>query len=176
VTSLAHVWTSLLSPVPAPIVVVLAVLAAVGTLTKVVPWGARGLGNAFRAGVAPALLCFTYPEFVVTSLCRRVGLRPLPGSYAYGRGLGALADGGTNAARWLSSRLEHLPRYPWKTATALFVAIVASWYVVPYLPAGGPKTAILGINSDVHWVDAWLVTGRWSPHSAPLDCPATSLS
>jgi hypothetical protein len=158
---------------PSSIRVSLAVVVALALGIKVLPIVARFCGQALGAASIPACELLTYPEFLLTSLSRRIGRRPLPGTFAYGRVLGSVAGTGTWLGRWLSQRFAVSPRYP-KKSVLLVVALVAGcWYLAPQLPLGAFRTTLGRVNDDVVRIDSWLATGKWTPvANSTLICPS----
>jgi hypothetical protein len=154
-------WTSLLSWLPPPMRVAIAIIITALIVTKLAPRVIRGCGNLLHACWAPLLEILTYPEFLLTSLSRHYGRRPPPGTYSYGRTLGTLAATGTSLGQWLRNRFQAYPRFPRKTVIFIIAIIVACWYLTPKIPASEPKTVMSHMNNDVVRVDSWVATGRW---------------
>lgn len=168
-----HAWTSLLSWVPPPFQAALALVIVLLIITKIVPRLIRGCGMILHAGWTPALAFLTYPEFLITSSFRSRGWRLLPGTYAYGRALGALAPPGTRLGQWMRSLFTKPPRFPWKTTILVTALLAGCWYLAPKVPANGVKTVMSDVNTDSIHASSWLATGQWvsDSTSAPA-CPA----
>jgi hypothetical protein len=156
-----ELWASLLTWMPSPLRVSLALIAVLFVITSLLPRLIRGLGAVMRIGSVPALALLTYPEFIATTACRRLGWRLLPGTYWYSRGLGALATTGIQVGTWMHSKAKRSLRFPWKTTVAVVVLLSGCWYLAPRLPDGGPKATVNHVNDDLVMVDFWLATGRW---------------
>jgi len=162
-TAFRHVWVPLLHWVPSPIQIGIALVIGLLLLTKVVPRLINLTGLGLRAVWAPLLELLTYPEFLLTSELRRGGRQPLPGTYAYGRVLGALEPPGTRLGRWLANRWSaHRPRFPWKSAFLVIALLVGCWYAAPKVSAIGPKTVLADVNADDAHIGTWIATGRWT--------------
>lgn len=102
------------------------------------------------------------PEFWITSRLRRWGLRPLPGTYAFGDFITLMIK----ASRWLA----------WGAVMVVGVGII-TWYAPPSV---GNTTLALYIDQSVAWwysLEGWVLTGEWaSPaHAAPTIRPGVAL-
>ena len=162
-----HAWSSLLSWVPPPLQVGIALVLAMLIITKLVPRLIRGGGMALRVLCEPSLELLTYPEFLVTTAARRAGWRIVPGPYAYGRTLGALATSGTRLGQWMANRFSgRKPRFPWKTALLVTALLVGCWYLTPKVPPGHVRTVMTDVNTDDVHVNTWLATGQWTAAAA----------
>lgn len=168
-------WTSLLSWLPSPIRVAIAIIIAAWIVTKIAPRIVRWLGAVLQSAWTPMVELLTYPEYIFTSLCRRMGRKPVPGTHAYGTALGAIAAGGTRLGQWLRNRFKVYPRFPLKTIIVIVVALIACWYATPHIPDGGPRKVLGHVNTDVVRLDSWLATGKWQGATvtpATSSCPA----
>ena len=178
-STLRHAWASLLTWLPAPWQAGLALVLALLLLTKLAPRLIRGSGRLLQTEWTPFLELLTYPEYLLTSTFRRYGWQPLPGTYAYGRLLGALALPGTRVGRWLGTRFDRRPRFPWKTTVLIIAVLAGCWYAAPKVPPGTTRTLLADINTDDIHVNTWLSTGQWTPvttlsatcHPAPAKNP-----
>lgn len=159
-------WESLLSWVPPPLQVGLALALILLIITKLAPRIIRVCGMVLQAAWAPLLEVLTYPEFLLTTAVRRAGRQPLPGTYGYGRALGTLAPPGARLGGWLASRRKTL-RLPWKTTLLIIAIFTTCWYAAPKVPPGGAQTVLTDVNTDDVHVNTWLTTGRWTP-GAPV--------
>jgi hypothetical protein len=165
-----HIWSPLLHWVPPPFQIGIALLIALLLISKVLPRLINALGAVLRAVWTPLLELLTYPEFLVTTGLRRSGRQPPPGTYAYGRLLGALQPPGSRLGEWLASRWSaRRPRFPWKTAFLVIALLAGCWYAAPKVPAGAPKTLLANINTDDTHVSTWIATGKWAP-DPPAAC------
>ena len=169
-----HAWASLLTWVPPPFQVGLALVILLLIITKLAPRVIRGCGVILHLGWTPLLELLTYPEFLITSTFRRYQWRLLPGTYAYGRALGTLAPPGTQLGQWLRSRFTKPPRFPWKTTILVIALLAGCWYLVPKVPAGNVRTVMGNVNTDSIHTSSWLATGQWTAvtTSAPVCRPA----
>ena len=167
-----HAWASLLDWVPPPLQAGLALVIALLIITKLAPRITRGCGTMLKVGWAPSLQLLTYPEYLLTITLRRNGHQPLPGTYAYGRLLGALAPPGTQLGQWMSGRFQRKPRFPWKTTILVIALLAGCWYLAPNVPPGTPRTFLANINTDDTHVSTWLATGQWTPAPTPPRCTA----
>jgi hypothetical protein len=169
-----HMWSSLLGWVPPPVQVAIALVIALLLITKVLPRVINAAGAGLRAVWPPLLGLLTYPEFLLTTSLRRSGHQPMPGTYAYGRILGALEPPGSQLGGWLATRWSaRRPRFPWKTALLIIALLAACWYAAPKLPAGGPKTVLADLNTDDTHVSTWIATGKWTT-GQPAACPVVT--
>lgn len=167
-SALWHAWASLLTWLPAPWQAGLALVLALLLVTKLAPRLIRSCGWTLQTGWMPLLELLTYPEYLLTSVFRRYSWQPLPGTYTYGRTLGALAPPGTRLGQWLRGRFQRKLRFPWKT-TVLVIAVLAScWYAAPRVPPGAAKTLVANVNTDDTHLSTWLSTGQWTPAATPL--------
>ena len=172
---LRQAWASLLTWAPSSVRVALALVVGLLVVTKLAPKVVRGSGAILCAGWTPLMTLFTYPEFLLTSIFRRLGWRLLPGTRAYGRTLGALAAGGANLGQWLRSRFTTAPHFPWKTTVVAVAVLGSCWYLAPKMPPGGARTVMGHVNDDVVSVDSWLATGQWTPvANSTLVCRPTT--
>jgi hypothetical protein len=95
------------------------------------------------------------PEFWITSQMRRLGHRPLPGTYAFGDFIGWAIK----ASRWLA----------WVAIIGVGAGIIA-WYARPSM---GDTTLAAYVDQGVTWwysLEGWALTGKWAlpVHAAPL--------
>jgi hypothetical protein len=149
----------------------LALVLLVLVVTKLMPLALRVVGAGLARLWAPTIGLFTYPEYLITTLCRRHGWRLLPGTFEFGRLLGVVAAGGTGCGRCLRTRCAKPLRYPLKT-TALTAGLLAGcWYLAPVIPPGNPQTMLINVNDDVVRVDSWLKTGQWQSAASPACSP-----
>lgn len=166
-----HTWTSLLAWVPPPIQISLALVLLLLIVTKVAPRVIRWSGEFLHNFWTPLIEVLTYPEFLLTTMCRRGGGQLLPGTHAYDRGLGALAHGGTSLGHWARNRFTTMPRFPWKTALLVIALLAGCWYGAPKVPPGGARTLMGNVNTDTVQLKSWLTTGQWVPAaSTALTC------
>lgn len=157
-----HIWSPLLHWAPAPVQVGIALVIGLLLITKVLPSLINVVGAGLRAVWTPMLELLTYPEFLITSELRRSGHQPLPGTYAYGRLLGALQPVGPRFGGWLASRWSaRRPRFPWKSALLVIALLVGCWYAAPKVQATGPRTVLANINTDDTHISTWIATGNW---------------
>jgi len=131
----------------------------------------RFAGGVLARGAVPAAELLTYPEYLITSLCRRLGCRPLPGSYLYGRTLGALAKAAAAVGASLQRPGRHRPRLLWMTLVVVIGVMAAAWFTkTESIPTSlRPATAVL--RADIARLDGWLITGLWKP-APTIGCPA----
>ena len=101
---LREAWVQLFTWAPPSVRVAAALVVGVAFLVKGAPKVVGLVGLLLRRGSEPAMAVLTYPEYVLTSLFRRMSWPLLPGTYAYGRLLGAVAV----AVGALGSMLERL--------------------------------------------------------------------
>ena len=173
-SALRNIWSPLLHWAPPPVQVGIALVIVLMLITKVLPRAVTAAGAGLRATWAPLLELLTYPEFLLTTTLRSGGRRPLPGTYAYGRLLGALQPPGTRFGSWLATRWSsRRPRFPWKT-TVLIVALLAGcWYAAPKIRAEEPKALLANINTDDTHISTWIATGKWTANPAAA-CPTAT--
>jgi len=170
---LREAWGSLLVWMPSALRVSLALIVVLMVVTKLLPRLVHGLGALLRSASPPALALLTYPEYLTTTACRQWGWRLPPGTYTYGRGLGALAEAGRSTGTWMQGQLKKGLRFPWRTTIAVVAVLVGCWYLAPNLPDGKPKASIVDVNDEVVRVDYWLATGRWAAAAnSTLPCSA----
>jgi len=88
------------------------------------------------------------PEFWITSQLRRLGSRPLPGTYAFGEFIGWAIQ----ASRWLA----------WGGVMVAGIGIIA-WYARPSMD----DTMLAGYVDQgiTRWysLEGWVLTGKWVP-------------
>ena len=169
---LRDAWSHLLVWAPPSLRVAVAVVVTSAVLAKVLPKALGACGLALRRCSEPVVALLTFPEYLTTSVSRRMAWPLLPGTYAYGRFLDGIARAGTAVGAPLESLLARRFRFPWKTTVGIAAALIASWYSVQGMPSGAPRTVLTNVNSDVTRVDYWLATGQWAPSAAfRLNCP-----
>jgi hypothetical protein len=175
VSAFRDAWSPLLHWAPPPVQVAIALLIVLLLITKVMPRLVNVAGAGLRAVWTPLLELLTYPEFLLTTRLRRSGYQPLPGTYAYGRLLGALQPPGTRLGSWLAARWPgRRPRFPWKTAVLITALLAGCWYAAPKVDTGAPKTLLANINTDDTSVSTWIATGKWTASPAAACTPATT--
>jgi hypothetical protein len=161
--AIRQAWESLVNWLPPPLQIGLALVIILLIITKLAPRIIRICGKGLQAVWAPLLEFLTYPEYLLTTAARQAGWRPLPGTYAYGRTLGALAPPGTRLGRWLGDRRKAF-RFPWKTTLIIVALLTTCWYLAPKI---SPNGVLTDINTDDVHVNTWIATGRWTP-GAPV--------
>jgi hypothetical protein len=162
-TAFRHIWSPLLHWAPPPAQIAIALVILLLLITKVMPGLVNAAGAGLRAAWTPALELLTYPEFLLTTALRRGGRQPLPGTYTYGRMLGALQPAGSRLGGWLATRWSaRRPRFPWKSALLVIAVLAACWYAAPKVHAGGPRTMLADVNADDTHVSTWIATGKWT--------------
>ena len=123
------------------------------------PWRAASvIGLVIIIGyrvIRRLLPLFLLPEFWITSRLRRWGLRPLPGTYAFGDLIGWII----RVCRWLA----------WVGVIVVGVGIIA-WYGRPSVEG---TTLAQHIDQGIAWwysLEGWVFTGEWasSAHTAPI--------
>ena len=168
-------WSPLLHWAPPPVQVTIALLIVLLLITKVMPPLVNVAGAALRAVWTPLLELLTYPEFLLTTMLRRSGYQPLPGTYAYGRLLGALQPPGTRLGSWLATRWQgRRLRFPWKSALLITALLAGCWYAAPKVHTGAPKTLLANINTDDTHISTWIATGKWTAAPLAACAPVTS--
>ena len=129
-----------------------AIRAILGVLLLVpMPWRAGLVIGIVALGsyqvLRRLLSLFLLPEFWITTQLRRLGRRPLPGTYAFGDFIGW----SIKASRWLA----------WLGVIVAGVGITA-WYVRPSI-----EDTILAryVDQSVTWwysLERWVFTSQWS--------------
>ncbi len=116
------------------------------------PWrAALTIGATIILGyqvIRRLLPLFLLPEFWITSLLRRLGLRPLPGTYTFGE----FICWTIRASRWLA----------WGAVVVAGIGIIA-WYARPSM---GDITLAGYIDRGItRWysLEGWVLTGEWAP-------------
>src|SRR6266545_8114432 len=98
----AHsVWTHALGWLVPPLRLSIFLLLVLLLVLKGLPALLRFAGRAIEVGATPAALLLTYPEYLTTSLSRRLGWRLAPGTFTYNQLLGGLAASASILGTWL---------------------------------------------------------------------------
>lgn len=161
-------WGTVMAWAPPPVRLAvffaLALLALLRGLPVVMHLCGAGLR---RSGGMLALL--TFPEYLLTTLARRVHRPPLPGTFAYGQLLGAIHQGLLGAGTILLRAGRH--RVTLRRSMFLLPAtlVVTVWYTAAGLPPGEFGDAVRVARTGLATTDAWLMAGDTSP---PAVCPA----
>lgn len=121
-------------------------------------WLVKKLGSLllfFFESVASILLL---PEYWVTKQLRRVGLRPLPGTYLFGDLLQSTITLIHSGTIKLAEKQWHLPKW---LALLIIIAPMLLWYVRPVLDE---TTVASYIDQGIVWwysFENWALTGEW---------------
>jgi hypothetical protein len=160
----AHsVWAQGLDWLVPPLRVGLFLFLVLALLLKCVPVLVGSAGRLIVAGATPTVSLLTYPEYLTTSLCRRFGWRLLPGTFAYGQLLGALAGGFGLLGSWFRSLGQHRPALPRKTLVVVIGVLLAAWFVEAKAIPKSLQPTVATMKADLVQFDTWLSTGRWAP-------------
>lgn len=160
---------------PVPLRVTTTLMLLVFALVVLCPLAARMAGKVMGSASGPFIALLTYPEYLTTSLCRRLDLPLLPGTYAYGSLLGGFASATTAAGHWLERVFARRLKFPWKPVLGVGAVLTVAWNVTPFLPAGGAQSTVVSLNKRIETVDSWLISGSSSPlaRSVPSCRPTT---
>jgi hypothetical protein len=162
-------WTTVTVWVPPPLRLALILALALWTALRLVPAVLR-LAAACLKRSGPMLAILTYPEFLTTSLARRLGRPLLPGTFAFGQLLGAIHRGLVAAGGLLSragERRVELHGWLFALPAALLLAV---WYSAAGLPPGTFGDVVRTARTGLATTDVWLMDGQTVPPSAA--CPA----
>lgn len=160
-------WSGLLAWAAPPIRLAIAVAIVALLVARLGPPAVRALGRFLAGGAVPLAGVLTLPEYVATSVSRRMTGRPALGAYAYGQALGTSAAAVTVLGRSLAKATPHHLRYPKKTVIAVGALLVLCWYTGLTTSSGSGFANRL--NTRLAGMDTWM-TG--SPTVAPFPPPA----
>jgi hypothetical protein len=163
VSGVHSIWAQALDWLPPPLRVTLFLCLLGMLLVRGVPALLHWSGRALNVGAKPVMLLLTFPEYVTTSMSRRFGWRLLPGTYAYGRLLGTVADGLGAVGRSLSAvGSSRRRRLPVKVLLLVVLALTLTpWYAkADALPKPVRPTAA-ALRGQVAQADVWLGSGHW---------------
>jgi hypothetical protein len=160
----AHtIWTQALGWLVPPLRLSLFLFLVLLLLVKALPALLRIAGRVTQVTATPAALLLTYPEYLATSLSRRLGWRLAPGTFAYNQFLGALAAGVSALGTWLHAMGQHWPSFPRKTFVLLSAIAIAAWYTKVENMPELVRNTVTPAQAELVRVDTWLGTGEWAP-------------
>jgi hypothetical protein len=172
VRDLHQAWSDAAGWLSLPLRVSLFLAVVVVVVTRVLPPVVGWSGRAVAAAAVPLMLLLTLPEYLTTSLCRRLGTRLLPGTFAYGAILGAAADGLQAGGRLLARVGDRRPGLPRRGLLAVASVLFFVWYSQNWGAAPPAEQRIQPARTQLVRLDTWLSTGRWDTASPACRPPA----
>ena len=149
-------WRSGMVWVPPPVrlvlfIVLVLLLAARGVPLLIRLWAA-GLHHS-----GPVLEWLTFPEYLATTAARRQERPLLPGTFAYGRLLGAVHRGSLALGGVLLKAGRRQPALRKSLFVLPAILVLAVWYSAAALPPGEFGDAVRDARSGLATMDLWLI-------------------
>ncbi len=166
--SLIHLLRQVLSPLPPPWRLVVAMITIVVLVWQVGPFLLSAVSRLTSRAVEPLVGALVLPEYTLTSWLRDKQRRPLPGTYSYGRALELAAQGTRAVMLRVHQQLGQRRRVSPRIIVILTVVPVVAFYAETALPATGAPRPIVCVVRGVQGVfvsmDGLIMTGQ--PRSA----------